>query len=254
MPLTTAVAQSLGSIAGMGSTFLNSIYAKRNTDLTIKANKELADYQYQKNLESWKLQNEYNTPAAQMQRFKDAGLNPNLIYGQGNAGNAQQISSYQAPKVDYQYKSPIDPMQMTSAYLGFRKEMANVQTAEAVARHAEKFQSERAKVEDWKSDKMWADSHIQTMVKEMMGGTYESNNPKGEPTPWQSYQMEALKLANEQREKDIALKVEQKTQMSEKTRLIQNQSDLMKKEVDNFLLKMWTQLGLNTANTLLKLK
>lgn len=31
--------------------------------------------------------NEYNTPANQMQRYKDAGLNPNLIAGQISAGN-----------------------------------------------------------------------------------------------------------------------------------------------------------------------
>jgi hypothetical protein len=31
--------------------------------------------------------NEYNTPAAQMQRYKDAGLNPNLMAGQISAGN-----------------------------------------------------------------------------------------------------------------------------------------------------------------------
>ncbi len=31
--------------------------------------------------------NEYNTPANQMQRFKDAGLNPNLMAGQISAGN-----------------------------------------------------------------------------------------------------------------------------------------------------------------------
>lgn len=31
--------------------------------------------------------NEYNTPTMQMQRFKEAGLNPHLIYGQGTSGN-----------------------------------------------------------------------------------------------------------------------------------------------------------------------
>lgn len=29
----------------------------------------------------------YNSPEAQMKRYKDAGLNPNLIYGQGTPGN-----------------------------------------------------------------------------------------------------------------------------------------------------------------------
>lgn len=36
----------------------------------------------------WKQQNEYNSPKAQMERFKEAGLNPQLIYGQGTPGNA----------------------------------------------------------------------------------------------------------------------------------------------------------------------
>ena len=31
------------------------------------------------------MQNEYNTPANQMKRLQDAGLNPNLIYGSGSA-------------------------------------------------------------------------------------------------------------------------------------------------------------------------
>lgn len=32
-------------------------------------------------------QNQYNTPLAQMNRFKEAGLNPHLIYGKGTPGN-----------------------------------------------------------------------------------------------------------------------------------------------------------------------
>ena len=46
----------------------------------------------------WNQTNAYNSPSAQKQRFLDAGLNPNLMMGQGgNAGSAttvpQQISS-----------------------------------------------------------------------------------------------------------------------------------------------------------------
>lgn len=46
--------------------------------------------------ENWQMQNEYNTPLAQMQRFKEAGLNPNLIYGQTNM--AGSIGTPTAPK------------------------------------------------------------------------------------------------------------------------------------------------------------
>lgn len=45
------------------------------------------------NLELWKLTNEYNSPAAQMARFQDAGLNPNLIYGQQNTAQSPQGAS-----------------------------------------------------------------------------------------------------------------------------------------------------------------
>lgn len=35
----------------------------------------------------WKTQAEYNTPANQVKRYLEAGLNPNLIYGQVSSGN-----------------------------------------------------------------------------------------------------------------------------------------------------------------------
>lgn len=56
------------------------------------------------NRESWHMQNAYNTPAAQMARFKAAGLNPNLIYGQGNSGNSGDISPAKA--APYEMKDP----------------------------------------------------------------------------------------------------------------------------------------------------
>lgn len=45
------------------------------------------------NLELWKLTNEYNTPEAQMARYQQAGLNPNLIYGQSNTAQAPASAS-----------------------------------------------------------------------------------------------------------------------------------------------------------------
>lgn len=47
-------------------------------------NEKMYAQQRQDSLSDWRMQNEYNSPTAQMQRFRDAGLNPNLIYGQTN--------------------------------------------------------------------------------------------------------------------------------------------------------------------------
>lgn len=43
--------------------------------------REMWEKQGAREMDYWRLQNEYNLPTAQMERFKDAGLNPNLIYG-----------------------------------------------------------------------------------------------------------------------------------------------------------------------------
>lgn len=39
-------------------------------------------------LADWEMQNKYNSPLAQMQRLKAAGLNPNLVYGEGSVANS----------------------------------------------------------------------------------------------------------------------------------------------------------------------
>lgn len=66
-----------------------------------KKNRKFAEMmynrQYQDNIKLWQLQNEYNMPAAQMERFRQAGLNPNLIYGQTNEGGSIQSADFKQP-------------------------------------------------------------------------------------------------------------------------------------------------------------
>jgi len=66
-----------------------------------KKNRKFAEHmynkQYQDNIALWQLQNEYNMPSAQMERFKAAGLNPNLIYGQTNEGGSIQSADFKQP-------------------------------------------------------------------------------------------------------------------------------------------------------------
>lgn len=57
--------------------------------------KKLMDKRFQMDKQMWDYQNAYNTPSQQMARMKKAGLNPALMYGQGNTGNASQMPSTQ---------------------------------------------------------------------------------------------------------------------------------------------------------------
>lgn len=96
-PLAMAAGQAAVSL---GSGLLGGLFQQ-------KQNKELAKYQAELNQKYLQQQLEYNTPANQMKRFQEAGLNPNLIYGQGSPGN--QSAPLSAPDIkpaDFQRISP----------------------------------------------------------------------------------------------------------------------------------------------------
>lgn len=56
--------------------------------------REMYARQKQDSLDFWHMQNTYNSPEQQMARLKEAGLNPNLVYGSG-----ADATSSSAPKV-----------------------------------------------------------------------------------------------------------------------------------------------------------
>lgn len=89
---------SAGSLAlgGIGST-LGSLFNKSSVDATNRANLELAKYQNNWNLEQWHRQNEYNSPSAQMQRLREAKINPNLAISNGQLSNVSASSPSAAP-------------------------------------------------------------------------------------------------------------------------------------------------------------
>lgn len=67
-----------------------SLQATRETN---KANRELAQYQNEWNLAQWNRQNAYNTPAAQRQRYEEAGINPYFALGNIASGQAESLNS-----------------------------------------------------------------------------------------------------------------------------------------------------------------
>lgn len=101
---------AIGAWATMKQAKIEAETQRQNVDRTIEANKGLAEYQYSKDLEMWQRQNQYNSPEQQMQRLESAGLNPNMAYGSGSvAGNTSaQMPKYNAPRVDYNYKPPVN--------------------------------------------------------------------------------------------------------------------------------------------------
>lgn len=79
-----------------------------------RGNMELAKYAYSQNLAQWERENQYNTPAAQLARMRDAGLNPNLMYGDTNAGGI----SAKSPTYDAPHLSAYTGQGATGQYIG----------------------------------------------------------------------------------------------------------------------------------------
>ncbi len=102
------IAGGIGAVGGIASGIIDSRISRKNIAAQIRARKEMAEYGYAKDLEMWKRQNIYNMPSSQMARLKQAGLNPNLVYGTGTVtGNVQgQMPKYNQPQLDYEYKPP----------------------------------------------------------------------------------------------------------------------------------------------------
>lgn len=111
--MSIGLAAGIGAAGGLIQGAINAKQSRRNMKRQFNYNMQMADYNYAKNLEMWNRQNEYNSPAAQMKRYKDAGLNPHLIYGQGSSGNAQTMPTYQASAPDT--SGITSPVQLTGA-------------------------------------------------------------------------------------------------------------------------------------------
>ncbi|UPW41900.1 DNA pilot protein [Dipodfec virus RodF1_80] len=85
-------------IAGAAAAVIGNLIA---TSVNNKNQQNASTLNYKRQIDFWNMQNEYNTPAAQMERYRAAGLNPNLIYGTGtsSAGNASGSVSPQMPNL-----------------------------------------------------------------------------------------------------------------------------------------------------------
>lgn len=97
MPNETGNAAAWNAAAQMATTAANtwstSRYNKKTRDFNEKwayINREWAE-------NDWNKQNEYNHPSAQMARLREAGLNPNLVYGNGATTTASPVRGTSSP-------------------------------------------------------------------------------------------------------------------------------------------------------------
>jgi hypothetical protein len=80
----------VGAGAQLVGTAADIYFTNQMNKQTQAWNEEMYSRQRQDAIDDWNRMNAYNSPSAQMSRWKDAGLNSNLIYGQGTSAASSQ--------------------------------------------------------------------------------------------------------------------------------------------------------------------
>lgn len=128
------IAPLVGAVASLAGTAYNNSTSQSNARVAFKQQKELMALQQRYATENWQREVNYNDPLAQRRRLSAAGLNPDLIYGNGAAG--LEAPSTAAPT------APSSQMASTFGMSNFAMDAANV--AQAVSA-ADKANSETLK-------------------------------------------------------------------------------------------------------------
>lgn len=132
VPIAGAAVSAMGNVIG------SSMGASSQKDAN-KANMELAKYQYDRAVEMWNAQNEYNLPQNQMARLSAAGLNPHLVYGNGQV---QGLTSAPAPE----YKAPHIQAYTNFGSLGLDQAVTTYQNLRASNAQIEKTKADTERV------------------------------------------------------------------------------------------------------------
>lgn len=143
MPVDPVIGTTLGVVGGLLGKIGQRRQQRRNIRDQTAANKELANFAYGKDLEQWERQNLYNAPTQQMARLREAGLNPNLVYGSGSAAGVTSPAKspqYQTVRTDFSKRqSPLQALDMLGMYQDFKMKNAQIRRASAEADYAENF-------------------------------------------------------------------------------------------------------------------
>lgn len=137
-PITSAalISGGAGLLGSVGNWFSQSLTNNSQRDI----NQRMYDQQRRDALSDWERTNAYNSPVQQMQRLREAGLNPNLVYGSGAQNTAAMVrstnqASYSpiAPKID------VSPVQNSiGMYYDLKAKQAQTNNVEKATELAEK--------------------------------------------------------------------------------------------------------------------
>ena len=215
-------------------------FQKAENQKTREYNMMLARYQNQENLAQWNRQNQYNLPEKQMQRLRQAGLNPDLMYSNGTVGN-----SMSSPEMTS--GAPASPMDYSA--------LGGMRTFGDVVTQTLNNEMQRAQIEAIKANTNKTKEETTGVILANENLTYK--NLVDAATTGQKIEMENLNVKIAKNALDIGAKNLEKLgkelttldqtikQNDEQLKILQNvvaggalDNELKRKEVDNYLVKL----------------
>lgn len=147
-----------GLIAGLGASFLGNHLSRRASERTARENEAMS-------WRMWNAANSYNDPSAVMERYKRAGLNPNLIYGHMPMSPQPAITRADTPStkfdVDWMLDGALENQQLQNASVRAEIENRGLNSANIRANTASTILQSSALAQKMLNDQRQADDvHI----------------------------------------------------------------------------------------------
>ena len=134
------ITDAVGSVAG---SVINGVFNNDAIDKTNEANRDL-----------WREQAAYNTPKNQMLRYQAAGLNPNLVYSQGNPGNMASAPTMQPRHLDL---NPMKDFVLSATRKNLVEQNKNLQSQNSLLRSQKSVADANARRINYETD--WLKKH-----------------------------------------------------------------------------------------------
>ena len=144
------ISGGLGLATGVINTLVGVNQAEKNREFNAREAQKQRDWQEY----MWNQANKFNSPLQQRQRLAEAGLNPNLVYGDGAKALAAQVGSGSAASSSSTAKGAIEnPVITAMSMRRLQAEIDNIQADELLKREeAKNKQTER---EGRELENMW---------------------------------------------------------------------------------------------------
>lgn len=242
----------LSLAAGAISTIGDFFSGGKSIRNQINAQKELADYQFQLNQQQWAAENEYNSPGAQMQRLKSAGLNPNLVYGSGavTGNTTTQGPRASIPHVDRNQLKFNKMVGVASTIADIRNKMeSNALLREEIKKR--KTETEHIELENQRlrgfydydlEDKRLGIERLKSTIDNIQSNTALTNQQKATEI-YKLVEMRSRVKLNEQQRRNAEVTYEQ----------ILAQTDLTKQQKENAI-ALYSSIIANTNLTIAQIK